>query len=741
MTSSIIAGVNVEDISRHLNCGICKRLIRSPKLLPCLHSFCQVCIESLAKELDQNENLVCPVCKTDAKISRDEVRSLPINFFLDNMLDIALINSSDQEPVPCSSCDAGYPATSRCVDCGEFLCERCYGVHKRIRQTKDHRILTISELLESNTGEDLHRPAFCAIHRSEQLKYYCETCNEAVCRDCVLIEHRQHKYNYIKDCKKIQKQKAALENLYEQCAGNVTTLEKSMRDIQGISDTLHGRLVAVKAEIRETALQQIKVIKERERELLIKVEKIHNAKSTILRRQKKQLEEDFTRFRAGCDFSEQVLRYANEVELLSLRGHVTQRLTELNETELDCKPQENSEIKYEVNNKEAENAVSHSLGILKSSGPHVLLEDTELPLITNGSENGPSEIGLKDAPISVELRDTTGALLAPEAIHQADGQSFTAYHPYFNGIFSLTCFVRGQMVEGFPLDVNIADIAPRVRSARRAIEGSGSKFGKLGDPHGVAVDQDGKVIVSDSRNHRLQVFDTDGNFLFRFGSPGSGDGHFQSPSGVAVTKTGDIVVADTMNNRIQIFTKEGKFIKKIDKGALQSERLHQPYAVAVDNDGHLIVVDRGNARVLVLNQENQIILSLGSLGDGKGQFNCPTGITVNSRGHMIITDFGNDRVQVFSSTGQFLFQFGRSGRGDGEFNWPTGVATDADDRIIVSDSYNHRIQVFNEDGSFLTRFGTEGNNRGQFKRPEGLAVTSQGNIIVADWGNDRIQVF
>ena len=62
------------------------------------------------------------------------------------------------------------------------------------------------------------------------------------------------------------------------------------------------------------------------------------------------------------------------------------------------------------------------------------------------------------------------------------------------------------MVEGFPLDVNIADIAPRVRSARRAIEGSGSKFGKLGDPHGVAVDQDGKVIVSDSRNHRLQVF-------------------------------------------------------------------------------------------------------------------------------------------------------------------------------------------------------------------------------------------
>ena len=60
-------------------------------------------------------------------------------------------------------------------------------------------------------------------------------------------------------------------------------------------------------------------------------------------------------------------------------------------------------------------------------------------------------------------------------------------------------------MEGFPLEINIGDVAPRVRSAKRAIAGSGSKFGRLSDPQGVAVDQDGNVIVSDSRNHRLQV--------------------------------------------------------------------------------------------------------------------------------------------------------------------------------------------------------------------------------------------
>ena len=86
-----------------------------------------------------------------------------------------------------------------------------------------------------------------------------------------------------------------------------------------------------------------------------------------------------------------------------------------------------------------------------------------------------------------------------------DGQSYTAYQPFFNGVFSFAAFVRGEMIEGFPLDINIGDIAPRARSAKKAIAGSGSKFGKLGDPLGVAVDQDGHVIVSDSRNHRLQV--------------------------------------------------------------------------------------------------------------------------------------------------------------------------------------------------------------------------------------------
>ena len=416
MDKSIIAGVNVDDISRHINCRLCRRLIRSPKLLPCLHSFCQACIQDLAEKLGPGELFACPLCKTDAKISKEDIESLPTNSFLDNMLDIALINSSDRKPVPCSNCEAELPATSRCVDCGEFLCANCFMVHKRIRLTKEHKILTITELLASNTGDDLHRPAFCRIHRSEHLKYYCETCNEAVCRDCVLMEHRQHKYDYIKDSKKIQKQKSVVENLLEQCKENIPILEKSIEEIQTISKTLHGRLASVKSEIRETTLLHMKVLKEKERQLLMEADKIHNAKYTILKRQKGELEEEYTRFASGCDFSEQVFKYANEVELLSLKTHITERLAELKNIQLDCTPRENAMLKYDVDGIEAQKSVSHSLGSVKTEGRFVLV-DMDVPM-DNGNISELQETEPYEAPLAVELKDAKEVLIPPQAIHK-----------------------------------------------------------------------------------------------------------------------------------------------------------------------------------------------------------------------------------------------------------------------------------------------------------------------------------
>ncbi|MCA9286926.1 MAG: NHL repeat-containing protein, partial [Phycisphaerales bacterium] len=92
-------------------------------------------------------------------------------------------------------------------------------------------------------------------------------------------------------------------------------------------------------------------------------------------------------------------------------------------------------------------------------------------------------------------------------------------------------------------------------------------FGELGAapgafryPRGIAVGLNGRILVADAGNDRVQIFDPDGGLLGGFGSRGREPGQFNNPTGVAVDATG-ICVADTGNDRVQLFDSEGKFLR------------------------------------------------------------------------------------------------------------------------------------------------------------------------------------
>ena len=81
-------------------------------------------------------------------------------------------------------------------------------------------------------------------------------------------------------------------------------------------------------------------------------------------------------------------------------------------------------------------------------------------------------------------------------------------------------------------------------------------------PNGVAVDEEGNIIVADSRNDRIQVFSSSGTFLTKFGVKGTAPGEFDRPSGICISPEGIIIVVDFGNNRVQMFWKDEKRITK-----------------------------------------------------------------------------------------------------------------------------------------------------------------------------------
>ncbi len=175
----------------------------------------------------------------------------------------------------------------------------------------------------------------------------------------------------------------------------------------------------------------------------------------------------------------------------------------------------------------------------------------------------------------------------------------------------------------------------------------GSWNGQFRAPHGVTVDSSGNIYVADTYNHRIQKFDSGGNFITKWGSYGSGDSQFVYPSAVAADQSGNIYVADANNNRIQKFDSIGNFITKWGSEGVGDAQFSLPQGAAVDLSGNIYVADANNNRIQKFDSIGNFITKWGSWGQENGQFKAPQGAAVDSSGNLYIAEYGNHRIQKF----------------------------------------------------------------------------------------------
>jgi len=273
--------------------------------------------------------------------------------------------------------------------------------------------------------------------------------------------------------------------------------------------------------------------------------------------------------------------------------------------------------------------------------------------------------------------------------------------------------------------------------------------GMLIFPHGIFVDRDGNVWVTDGQDNAPVPARGAGGGRGREAGAGAAP-TAPAPSGPIGPRPGA-----TKGNQVYKFSPDGKVLLTLGKpgGAAAPDYFYQPNDVLVAPNGDIFVSEghgAGNNRVLKFDKAGKFIKEWGKLGTAPGEFDQPHALAMDSRGRLFVGDRNNNRVQIFDQDGKFIAEWK-------QFSRPSGVFIDKQDNIYVADSESESVSRNHDGWRRGLRIGSAKDGTVKYfipdpetrKRPdfsgtsaaEGVAADAQGNVYGAEVGPQRVMKY
>ena len=703
-----MAEEGLKRVEEQLNCSICLDTYTDPKILQCFHVFCRQCLVPLGVRDQQGQlSLTCPTCRQATPIPARGVAGLQSAFHINTLLEILEDSARKLENAPATP-------------------ERA----------------TPTDL---NPGD---KASQCFVHEDKELELYCETCGELICYKCVTKSGKHHSHDYEELNVAFEKYKKKITSSLEPMEKQVTIIKKALALIEQCRGEISDQRAALEDNIHVTFRRLREVLTLRETQLIGQLHKTTQGKLKGLAAKSDQIETTLVQLDSCLHFMRESIKAGNKSDVLMMKTNTVHQVNKLTTPFQADTLKPNTEANMVFSALADLTAMCQSYGQVFTSGSpdpskcHITGKSLEVEVVGEKStailhavryEGKPCEEPIKSMECKL-VSEITGTRVNCNVKRSGQSQYEISYQPTIKGRHQLHIKVEDQHVRGSPSSVAV----------KSPVEKLGTPILTLGgvrNPEGLAINQRGEVVVTESGVHCVSVFSPSGEKLRSFGTHGSGQGQFDGPRGILVDGEGNILVADFINHRIQKFTAEGQFLVAVGTYGSGPLQFSLPTDIAFNtSNSKVYVTGNGNHRIQVLNSDLTFSSTFGKQGSDKGQFCDPYGIACDNTGKVYVADTSNHRIQVFTAEGKFLRMFGRHGQGMGELAIPWCVAVDTSGMVYVSEVGNNRVSVFTTDGQLVTSFGRKGEGPGEFSSPCGLAVDNNGVVYVCDYFNYRVQV-
>ncbi|XP_062610375.1 E3 ubiquitin-protein ligase TRIM56-like isoform X2 [Saccostrea cucullata] len=703
-----------------LCCKLCDEEFTEPCYLPCLHTFCQNCIDKHRLNSTDNDGYFpCPTCMTEVSPEEEDgAAALPINI-LARRLSVPVIDPVKRETL-CFYCkNAGnfVEGKTHCIDCDEFLCKLCADSHTRQEEFSDHQLQS-----EEDYNADLEKsscttvqgqviPICCDAYDPLDIgAMFCVGCDIAVCADCHVNKHGEHRCAELTAIaqhfeKKIKEPLKELDNDSEEISAFLSDLDVKEHTILEQKD-------ALKQHVQDRTKQLCSLIKDYEKLLLDDIERRFDDQIEDIKARRLDLEMHLEAIKGVKDFTENLLTYGSYEEKVHLRKKVGYRIRELCEESLGTEPIEIHSVRLmepnvtgdticdmfgtiETGNQSAHKENEHIQDSLPSSehfqryhsfgdsghGSDSMDQVENEPELVEIFEKG--ELQRQDSKQESSDTDMLSSSNSSDKMknvkfrEQVDRNEFDIEN-VFNlenpkREVNLPAPIQKECIKGIGINEK-GDIIVGTSTTVHVLEKRGIVRGQIPLENGWnihSVSSDGKVSMTVPRGDnrfKVRVLKSDGtgHILYDF--------HVESfgLNFVTADQSGTLIItsnryaqihkshgkAAKSGGNIAFYGSDGHLIRRITNDNFQANLLEKPQMVVVDQKrNRTYVADPGSHRVIALNAKGDLIFEYGNKEGEEEIYQGPDLISIDKYGNIIVTDKREGRIDILSTKGNLKKSF------------------------------------------------------------------------------------